>query len=311
MKKYITLCLCLVLLLTSCSQMTSAPEVNDESFKTPTWWEQYNLGIRYLSEGNYEEAIIAFTAAIEIDPKLAPAYVGRGDSHASVAQLTAEDTVELPKESITAYESAIADYLFAIDLDDQTAEVYLKAAEVYIVLGDTDAAIEILSQGYKVTKNESLRERMESLANSEEQSETVTVCETIIYNPDEYGDTWRPYINQYQTDDNTVICSIDSYGVRLETPIQVTIGGEAVSINEARLHFDGDLIDSETQLHNYETDTNGPLIGPILELQGYFYRNSQTQELEGPTYEAEEGVTYYRYRPNGNFVFFLEGYKTP
>ena len=33
------------------------------------WQEQYDLGVRYLSEGNYEEAVIAFTAAIEIDPK--------------------------------------------------------------------------------------------------------------------------------------------------------------------------------------------------------------------------------------------------
>lgn len=35
----------------------------------PTWQEQYDRGVRYLSKGNYEEAIIAFTAAIEIDPK--------------------------------------------------------------------------------------------------------------------------------------------------------------------------------------------------------------------------------------------------
>lgn len=39
------------------------------------------MGVRYLSEGNYEEAIIAFTAAIEIDPKRAEAYVGRGDAY--------------------------------------------------------------------------------------------------------------------------------------------------------------------------------------------------------------------------------------
>ena len=39
-----------------------------------TWQEQYDLGVRYLSEGNYEEAIIAFTAAIEIDPKN-PRYI--------------------------------------------------------------------------------------------------------------------------------------------------------------------------------------------------------------------------------------------
>ena len=28
------------------------------------WQEQYDLGMRYLNDGNYEEAIIAFTTAI-------------------------------------------------------------------------------------------------------------------------------------------------------------------------------------------------------------------------------------------------------
>lgn len=40
-----------------------------------TWQEQYDLGLRYLSEGNYEEAILAFNAVIEIDPKRPEAYV--------------------------------------------------------------------------------------------------------------------------------------------------------------------------------------------------------------------------------------------
>lgn len=40
-----------------------------------TWQEQYDLGVRYLEDGDYEEAIIAFTAAIEIDPKRAEAYI--------------------------------------------------------------------------------------------------------------------------------------------------------------------------------------------------------------------------------------------
>jgi len=44
--------------------------------KVSTWQEQYDLGVRYLEEGNYEEAIIAFTTAIEIDPKRVEAYSG-------------------------------------------------------------------------------------------------------------------------------------------------------------------------------------------------------------------------------------------
>ncbi|HJC40752.1 MAG TPA: tetratricopeptide repeat protein [Candidatus Intestinimonas pullistercoris] len=39
------------------------------------WREQYDLGVRYLSEGNYEEAILAFTSAIEIDPNREEAYL--------------------------------------------------------------------------------------------------------------------------------------------------------------------------------------------------------------------------------------------
>lgn len=60
-----------ILLLAGCGKSNSPT----------TWQEQYDLGVRYLSEGNYEEAIIAFTAAIEIDPKRAEAYVGRGDAY--------------------------------------------------------------------------------------------------------------------------------------------------------------------------------------------------------------------------------------
>lgn len=69
MKRHIVfvLTICLTLGLCACGQ------------KAPTWQEQYDLGVRYLSEGNYEEAIIAFTAAIEIDPKNAEAYIGLAD----------------------------------------------------------------------------------------------------------------------------------------------------------------------------------------------------------------------------------------
>ena len=49
--------------------------------KAPTWQEQYDLGVRYLSDGNYEEAILAFTAAIDIDPKRPEAYIGLADSY--------------------------------------------------------------------------------------------------------------------------------------------------------------------------------------------------------------------------------------
>lgn len=39
------------------------------------------MGVRYLSDGNYEEAIIAFTAAIEIDPKQAEGYMRLAEAY--------------------------------------------------------------------------------------------------------------------------------------------------------------------------------------------------------------------------------------
>ena len=55
----------------------------------PTWQEQYDLGVKYLSEGNYQEAIIAFTAAIEIDPKRPDAYTGLADAYIAQGDIAA------------------------------------------------------------------------------------------------------------------------------------------------------------------------------------------------------------------------------
>lgn len=76
MKRIGTMFLCILIIagLFACSQEVS------------TWQEQYDLGLRYLDAGKYEEAIIAFVTAIEIDPKqpaayekLADAYIAQGN----------------------------------------------------------------------------------------------------------------------------------------------------------------------------------------------------------------------------------------
>ena len=80
----------LLLSLAACSK---APEA-EPADEAPDWQTQYDLGVRYLSEGNYEEAILAFEAAIKIDPKnadayrkLAEAYEKTGDEDAALRTL--------------------------------------------------------------------------------------------------------------------------------------------------------------------------------------------------------------------------------
>ena len=53
------------------------------------WQEQYDLGMRYLNEGNYEEAVIAFTAAIEIDAKRPEAYLGAAEAYIAADDIDA------------------------------------------------------------------------------------------------------------------------------------------------------------------------------------------------------------------------------
>lgn len=92
MKQFTCVFLTIILLLTLAA-CQKAPEVEpvDEALD---WQTQYALGVRYLSEGNYEEAILAFEAAIKIDPKnadayrkLAEAYEKTGDEDAALRTL--------------------------------------------------------------------------------------------------------------------------------------------------------------------------------------------------------------------------------
>lgn len=137
--------------------------------KAPTWQEQYDLGVRYLSEGNYEEAVIAFTAAIEIDPKRAEAYVGRGGAY-------------LGRGSADEYLSAaLADYETVLSMDDTNADAYLGMAEVYIARRQFDEAAEILRKGVEKTGDQKLTDRLAELESGNISDYWGRVLKQICY----------------------------------------------------------------------------------------------------------------------------------
>ena len=78
MKRYLSLLLALLLCLgaASCSAPAAAPD----------WEGQYELGMRFLSDGDWEQAIPAFLAAIEIDPKRADAYLALADAYVAAGE---------------------------------------------------------------------------------------------------------------------------------------------------------------------------------------------------------------------------------
>ena len=77
MKKIISIILAFALLL----GMTACTTTHRD------WQEQYDLGMRYLEDGDYEQAVLAFSAAIEIDPNNPEAYMGRAEAYRGLGDL--------------------------------------------------------------------------------------------------------------------------------------------------------------------------------------------------------------------------------
>ena len=156
--------LIILLLLTGCGKSTDT---------VVDWKEQYDLGIRYLEEENYEQAIVAFTAAIEIDPNQPEVYVARGRAY--VLRGETEENLSL----------AQADYEMAINLDETFAEAYLGLADIYIRKGEYERALEILQEGLEKTGgDENIKNKI-----AEIESGNITDSENKVRKVSGYDET--------------------------------------------------------------------------------------------------------------------------
>ena len=146
----------LVLCMSACGNNVEQTESSEIENIITTWQEQYDLGMQYLEDGDYEQAIVAFTAAIELDPKQAPIYIGRAQAY-----IGSGETEENLSAALTDYESALA-------LDDMNPDIYLGIADVYIRQGDYEKAKEILNQALEnLGENEAISEKLNELENGD------------------------------------------------------------------------------------------------------------------------------------------------
>lgn len=99
--------------------------------KPKTFEGQYDLGVKYISEGNYKQAVIALSAAIEIEPNSAIAYLNRGNAYYGQHMM----------------DEAIGDYSTAIDLGIDTSEVYINSTQLYIDQKMYASALEACKKG--------------------------------------------------------------------------------------------------------------------------------------------------------------------
>ncbi len=84
MKQILASFLALALLLTACAANPAAASA---------WEDCYGLGMRYMNSGNYEEAIIAFNSAIEIDQKQPEVYVVLSDAYEKAGKTEAAEKI--------------------------------------------------------------------------------------------------------------------------------------------------------------------------------------------------------------------------
>ena len=166
--------------LIACGQKTSTEQE-----------QQYDLGVRYLSEGNYEEAIIAFTAAIDIDPKNVDAYLGRASAYISSGET---------EENLA---SALADYQSVLELDDARADAYLGMADAYIRQGNYREALDILQQGMLKANDTS---KLQDKINEIKESRRYVTVRTM--RSDDGGGPWAYGIIEYNLRDELIFATL-------------------------------------------------------------------------------------------------------
>ena len=185
---YIVVFLLLLLGLTSCGKSMEAK-----------WQEQYDLGMKYVPEGNYEEAVMAFTAAIEIDPKSADAYLALADIYE--AQGDTESLQAILEQGLEAagdarlqerLEEQNSPRTERIDQEDGSYLIWeeLENGGMRIYHYDADGTL------YAVTENDADRVQIYSASYNEDGSLNVESWydpETNTGKVQYYGEDGQPY----------------------------------------------------------------------------------------------------------------------
>ena len=271
---------------------------------TATWQEQYDLGVRYLSEGNYEEAIIAFTAAIEIDPNRAEAYAGRGDAYVASGET---------EENLAA---ALADYEAALELDETLADAWLGLADIYIRKGVYDKALEVLQEGLEATGgNEAISEKIaeiesgsyidsaDHLRRSNRYNARGIIISYTIYQYDSLGRRcyWENYDRQYNDQGEvTGEFAINNYCEVIFDERGQPSQNQFYSPDGTLMAFDTFVYDNEgnkVEQHRYNSDGTE---------QEYFlfYYNEKGQEIRYEGYDSNGMYLYWinEYDENGDLT---------
>ena len=133
--------------------------------------EHLDAGQKYYNQKQWERAVAEFSKAIDLNPKLAEAYSGRGDAYSSEGESDRaiadySVAIELNPNYDKAYlnrgnayddkkdySKAIADYNRAVALNPELAEAYNNRGYVYVETGDYNRAISDYTKAIELDQN--------------------------------------------------------------------------------------------------------------------------------------------------------------
>lgn len=111
--------------------------------------QQIKLGYKFLAEGQYEEAILAFDKAITIEAKRDKAYIGKADTYFAIS---GEDMVTMINENLKTG--------FALTQSKKILDTYIRIADELCERASYADALDLLQRGYEVTSDERIKEKI-------------------------------------------------------------------------------------------------------------------------------------------------------
>ena len=162
-----------------------------------SWQQQYDLGVRLLGEGKYEEAIIAFQAVIQIDPKQSDAYVKLADIYLEMGDL----------EQAAAILEAGYRATGGTDLEARLNEVRAQIDALTQTEAQTESPTEPETEPSGPAEAPELPELLQP-----DREDWVT---TAVYDPEDYviftentANIWKPVIDAALTGDQEQILAV-------------------------------------------------------------------------------------------------------
>ena len=267
--------------------------------------KQLDLGYRYLTEMDYEQALVAFTKILELEPRnvegylgLVETYIAMGDfemalkhakegyevtGDARLKEKFVEKQLELGYQYLEEmnYEKALTAFQEVLKLESKSAESYLGLVETYIAMGDFEMALKYAKEGYEVTGDVRLKEKIEMIESGN------------IFNY--LGRTMK--MTRYDAEGQIMYSHQYTYNLKGERESVTAFDGNGMQTGHVDLEYNED--GTKKFDYTYYTD-----IGELLLIENAYENGTKVKEIyySGDNRSEIDFINMYEYNENNQVV---------